>query len=116
MGFLGCLDREDWRDCYAAADLFVFASVTETQGLVVTDAARGGGRRDGDPGRDGGGPGGIVTRLDQEELAAAVDRLLSDPELYAAKRREAVEEAQRWSAGAMAERMLALYADALRLL
>ncbi len=36
--FAGYLDREDWRDCYAGADLFVLASVTETQGLVVSEA------------------------------------------------------------------------------
>jgi glycosyltransferase involved in cell wall biosynthesis len=119
VSFLGYLARDDWRDCYAAADLFVFASVTETQGLVVTEAmaaetpvvAVGAmGIRD----VMGEGRGGIVTRLDREEFGAAVERLLRDLDLYAAKQREALHEAQRWSAGAMAERMLALYSDALR--
>jgi 1,2-diacylglycerol 3-alpha-glucosyltransferase len=36
--FAGYLSKEDWRDCYAGSDLFVFASITETQGLVVTEA------------------------------------------------------------------------------
>ncbi|NMG17270.1 glycosyltransferase [Aromatoleum bremense] len=37
--FIGYLDRaEDLPDCYAAADLFVFASRTETQGLVLLEA------------------------------------------------------------------------------
>lgn len=37
--FIGYLDREsELLDCYAAADLFVFASRTETQGLVLLEA------------------------------------------------------------------------------
>jgi len=96
----------------------VFASVTETQGLVVTEALAADtpvvsvgamGIRD----VMGEGRGGIVTPLEREAFAAAVERLLLDPDLYATKQREAREEAQRWSAGEMAKRMLALYSDAL---
>ena len=37
--FVGYLPREgSLRDCYAAADVFVFASLTETQGLVLLEA------------------------------------------------------------------------------
>lgn len=37
--FVGYLDRkQELPDCYAAADLFVFASRTETQGLVLLEA------------------------------------------------------------------------------
>ena len=37
--FVGYLDRrQDLPDCYAAADVFVFASRTETQGLVLLEA------------------------------------------------------------------------------
>jgi glycosyltransferase involved in cell wall biosynthesis len=37
--FVGYLDRRrELRDCYAAADAFVFASRTETQGLVLIEA------------------------------------------------------------------------------
>jgi 1,2-diacylglycerol 3-alpha-glucosyltransferase len=39
MQFIGYLDRErGLADCYAAADVFVFASRTETQGLVLLEA------------------------------------------------------------------------------
>jgi glycosyltransferase involved in cell wall biosynthesis len=39
MHFIGYLDREQGlADCYAAADVFVFASRTETQGLVLLEA------------------------------------------------------------------------------
>jgi 1,2-diacylglycerol 3-alpha-glucosyltransferase len=37
--FIGYLDRQtDLPDCYAAGDAFVFASRTETQGLVLLEA------------------------------------------------------------------------------
>jgi len=39
VNFVGYLDRQSGlRDCYAAADAFVFASRTETQGLVLLEA------------------------------------------------------------------------------
>jgi hypothetical protein len=39
MHFIGYLDRDrGLADCYAAADVFVFASRTETQGLVLLEA------------------------------------------------------------------------------
>jgi len=117
--FLGYLTREDWRDCYAGADLFVFASVTETQGLVVTEAMAAdtpvvavGAMGILDVMREG--RGGMVTSLDRDAFASAIERLLGDAAFYALKRHEAGEEAQRWSSRTMAERMLALYADSMR--
>ena len=39
MRFIGYLDRDtELPDCYAAGDAFVFASRTETQGLVLLEA------------------------------------------------------------------------------
>ena len=39
MHFAGYLERDtELLDCYAAADVFVFASRTETQGLVLLEA------------------------------------------------------------------------------
>jgi 1,2-diacylglycerol 3-alpha-glucosyltransferase len=51
--FIGYLDRErGLADCYAAADVFVFASRTETQGLVLLEALA-----QGRPGGVDGAPG-----------------------------------------------------------
>lgn len=36
--FTGVLSKKDTTKCYAGADIFVFASVTETQGLVIAEA------------------------------------------------------------------------------
>jgi glycosyltransferase involved in cell wall biosynthesis len=115
VSFLGYLNHEDWRDCYAAADAFVFASVTETQGLVVTEAMAAG-----TPvvavGAMGildvmaSGRGGFVTRLDLEEFSERLGTLLSDRGLRERLRDEALAEAGRWTSAAMAKRMLEVYA------
>jgi glycosyltransferase involved in cell wall biosynthesis len=112
--FLGYLSGDDWRDCYAAADLFTFSSVTETQGLVVTEAMAAG-----VPvvavGRMGVKDvmheerGGILTELDEEAFIEAVRRMLTDKELYALKKSETLAEAARWSSTAMAKKMLEAY-------
>jgi glycosyltransferase involved in cell wall biosynthesis len=117
--FVGYLRREDWRDCYAGADLFVFASVTETQGLVVTEAMAAGtpvvavgemGVKD----VMASGKGGLTTRLDEAEFSEAVHRMLTDPALYRQKKSETRAEAAKWSSTAMAKRMIEAYEKILQ--
>jgi 1,2-diacylglycerol 3-alpha-glucosyltransferase len=117
--FAGYLSKEDWRDCYDAADLFVFASITETQGLVVTEAMAAGtpvvavgemGIKD----VMATGKGGLVTKLDEEEFTAAVYRMLTDKALYEQKKSETLAEAEKWSSGAMAKRMIEAYEKILK--
>ncbi len=117
--FAGYLSKEDWRDCYAGADLFVFASVTETQGLVVTEAmaAETPVVAVGELGiKDvmATGRGGLVTRLDEDEFAEAVYRMLTDKALYGQKKSETFSEAQKWSSGATAQRMVEAYEKLLK--
>jgi glycosyltransferase involved in cell wall biosynthesis len=117
--FLGYLSGNDWRDCYASADLFTFASVTETQGLVVTEAMAAG-----VPvvavGRMGVKDvmheqrGGLLTDLDEDEFIEAVRRMLTDKELYALKKSETLPEAERWSSSSMAQKMLGAYEKLLK--
>lgn len=117
--FVGYLRREDWRDCYAGADLFAFASVTETQGLVVTEAMAAEtpvvavsemGIKD----VMASGRGGITTKLDEGEFTDAVYRMLTDKGLYNQKKAETLAEAERWSSMAMAKRMIAAYENILK--
>ena len=116
--FAGYLSKTDWRDCYAGADLFVFASVTETQGLVVTEAMAAGtpvvavgemGIKD----VMASGRGGLVTRLDEDEFSDAVARMLTDRALYEEKKSQTLEEADKWSSTSMARRMLEAYGKIL---
>ena len=114
--FVGYLDRSGpLLDCYRSANAFVFASRTETQGLVLLEAMALGvpvvstavmGTRfvlD-------GARGAIVVDEDEIEFAAAIAKLLRDPGLQARLGAEATAfVASRWSSRVMAERLLRLY-------
>ena len=117
--FAGYLSKEDWRDCYAASDLFVFASVTETQGLVVTEAMAAGtpvvavgemGIKD----VMANSKGGLVTKLDEDEFTDAVYRMMTDKVLYDQKKSETLTEADKWSSTSMAKRMISAYEQLLK--
>src|SRR5258706_120786 len=116
--FVGYLDRRtELRDCYRAADVFVFASRTETQGLVLLESLALGlpvvstavlGTKE----VLAGAAGAIVVEEDVREFAAAVTRVLTQPDVratLAAAGRGFV--AARWSSGEMARRLVRLYAD-----
>jgi glycosyltransferase involved in cell wall biosynthesis len=111
--FIGYLDRKDWADLYAAAELHLLASVTETQGMVLTEAMAAGtpcvavaamGVKD--VMADGGG---LAVSLDLAEYTNAVQRLLTDKKLYAEKLEEAKRQAQNWSIQAKAKELLGKY-------
>ncbi len=122
--FVGYLDRTSaLLDCYRAAHALVFASRTETQGLVLLEAMALGvpvvstavmGTRD----IVGPGRGALVAREDVEDFAAKVVRLMRDPALRERLSAEAREYAGTWSAQATAARMQDAYyrltADARR--
>lgn len=112
--FVGAVPRHEVDAYYAAADVFLFASITETQGLVLQEAmsyglpavaAAGGAASEAiEHGIDG-----FVAKNDPADLALYLRLLLNDGEL----RMRFAERAQRAVAGAtmavMAERMLAVY-------
>jgi len=116
VSFLGYLDRDgSLEGCYAAADALVFASRTETQGLVLLESLALGtpvvataemGTRE--VLRDG--KGCLIAEDDEQDFASKTIRLLTDAVLRAALTARARPYAERWSAQAMAERMLGLYA------
>jgi glycosyltransferase involved in cell wall biosynthesis len=113
--FVGYLDRRGpLLDCYRAADVFIFASRTETQGLVLLEAMALGtpvvstaimGTRD----MLRQGAGAVIVPEDESAFAAAVADLLRDEprrrKLGAAGQRHA----KQWTARPMAERLLAFY-------
>jgi len=113
--FIGYLDRQhELPDCYAAADCFVFASRTETQGLVLLEAMAMGlpvvalaamGTRDILlPGR------GCLTPEDNvTKFAAAMIRLLRDPSLRIRLSQEAHEYAREWADDRLAAKLAEFY-------
>jgi glycosyltransferase involved in cell wall biosynthesis len=117
--FTGYLDRDgSLEDCYSAGDAFVFASRTETQGLVLLESmALGtpvvamsvmGTREVLRPGH-----GCLIAEDDVEHFASQCVRLLREPLLRAKLSVQGRAYAQSWSAPALADRMLAFYARTL---
>lgn len=115
--FVGYLDRATTLlDCYRAADAFVFASRTESQGLVLLEAmalsvpvvstAYMGTRDIFEPGL-----GALIAEDDEKHFADQVIRLLKQPDLRCRLRREAADYvAKNWEASVMARRLADLYA------
>jgi glycosyltransferase involved in cell wall biosynthesis len=112
--FIGYLDRRtDLPDCYAAGDAFVFASRTETQGLVLLEAmAQGtpvvstaelGTRSILTP-----GCGAFVVPEEESTFATAVIAAISlsvnDP-----RRAQLLAHAESWASQAMARRLISFY-------
>ena len=113
--FIGYLDRQQaLPDCYAAADVFVFASRTETQGLVLLEAMAAGlpvvalsemGTTDIlAPGR-----GAISPPADAPAFGQALGHFFNQPSLRQTLARQAPIYAGEWSDGAMAARLAQLY-------
>ena len=113
--FVGYQERtQALLDCYRAGDVFVFASRTETQGLVLLEAMALGipvvaaailGTKDIlDPGR-----GALVADLREDDFAAKIVTLLEDKALRERLSREGQDYARGWAARRMAERMSEFY-------
>jgi len=118
--FVGYLSRDGGlRDCYAAADVFTFASQTETQGLVLLEAMAIGlpvlaipalgaaeiilPRR-----------GAVAAADTPEAFAAQLLTLLEQPSKRAAMSDEAVAFAREWDAATQGARLASLYRELVR--
>ncbi|UCH49329.1 MAG: glycosyltransferase [Betaproteobacteria bacterium] len=113
--FIGYLDRaRELPGCYAAADAFVFASRTETQGLVLLEAMALGvpvislavmGTCDIVNARRGA----LVPRDNESDFASSIVKLAGDDELRLRLAREAREYAREWKSGVIAGKLVDLY-------
>ncbi len=116
--FTGNLPRSELDTIYAAADLFVFGSTTETQGLVVSES-----RAAGTPAvvvRGGGasenvhnGEDGVIVEPDAESVADAIRALLRKPAALAEMRRACLRNAPRYTPEAMAATVEDVYIAAV---
>lgn len=113
--FVGYLSRADaLLDCYCAGNAFVFASRTETQGLVLLEAMALGvpvvstavmGTKDIlQPQR-----GALIAQEDPEKFATTVKQLLENDFLRKRLSKEARDYVKEWSAPMMAERLIDYY-------
>ena len=117
--FIGYMDREhELLDCYRAANCKVFASRTETQGLVLLEAMALGvpvvstaimGTVDVlQP-----GSGAIVVDENADEFADATIRVLTDPSERAALSAAGLDYVRAWSSSELASRLVGVYGDLL---
>ncbi len=112
--FTGVLPFNYLVNAYYSADLFVFSSLTETQGLVLIEAmaaglpvvavSASGVREMVDDGIDG-----ILTGCDTGELAAAIVRVLKDENLYHSLQVNARKKADQLSSHNMALKLEQVY-------
>ena len=116
--FTGAQPFDNLVDIYYSSDLFVFSSMTETQGLVLIEAMAAGlpvvaVRASGVQEMVDHGVNGILTEYNQEEFAQAVIGLLSDPKLYNYYKENAGKKARSLSSANMALTMEQVYNDLL---
>ena len=114
--FIGYLDRNtELNGCYKAADVFVFASKSETQGLVILEAMAQGTpvvaiAELGTASILIEGQGALIAKEDESEFVQKVHSVLINPQRRQQLSESARDYAQKkWSAEMQAERMLKFY-------
>ena len=110
----GYMDREELPAYYSAADIFVFPSKTETQGLVTIEAMLCGTpvvgvNRMGTAEILAGDSGGLLAEDDPQDFADKTLSLINDPELRLAKSLQAREHALAWSTASSGDKIENLY-------
>ncbi|MBP5274653.1 MAG: glycosyltransferase [Abditibacteriota bacterium] len=115
--FTGMVQKNRIYDYLGCGDVFVFPSVTETQGLAVCEAQAAGlpvvaVRAGGVPENIDENVTGLLTENDKNAFAAAVLRLLENRELREKMGAEAAKKAAGFSVGAMLKKYEAFYAFA----
>jgi len=114
--FAGYMERSHLSLVYSISDIFVFPSLTDTQGLVTLEAMFSGipvvaiGAL-GTLMVMGGDNGGFMVRDDMEEFTARVMDLLGDEELYRRKSEEARLHAKAWSIDEISKRLAGIYEE-----
>lgn len=118
VAFVGLVPFEEVPAYLKAADLFAFASITETQGLVTMEAIASGlpvaavdaiGTRD----VIDNGKQGILTSNDAQELASAIKRLLEDKDIYMKFKSAALEKAEKFDMMVLAQKLVNVYEQAI---
>ena len=116
--FTGFIDRNRLKDFYSSANVFVFASKVETQGLVTLESMACGtpvvaigkmGTRE----VMGGDSGGFMVDDDLEMFVEKTELLLNDPLVYKNKSEEALKHVERWTIHEQAIKLEKLYKNLL---
>lgn len=116
--FTGSIDAQHVADSYTAADLFLFGSTTETQGLVLGEAMAGGTpvvavKATGTNDIVVDGENGFLADNNADSLANLAIKLLHDPKLHESLSQGAIQTALQLSIESTAGQMLAVYETAI---
>ncbi|MDW3095871.1 MAG: glycosyltransferase [Gammaproteobacteria bacterium] len=119
--FVGYLDRDsELIDCYHSADIFVFSSTTETQGLVLLESMAAGtpvisvaamGTKD----ILVDCPGAIITTGEIDDFCGKIVSLLENKQAYEKINLAAVNYAKQWDSRTLADKMLRFYQEVISL-
>lgn len=114
----GFISGQEWLDCYGAADLTFFPSITETQGLVVTESLAAGVplvsvKAMGPASTMKGEKGCLFAEPTKEDFADKAQRMLHDDVLMERKKREALDVARAYSVERRAEELEGIYLKVL---
>jgi glycosyltransferase involved in cell wall biosynthesis len=120
ISFTDMLKKEVANRYFGAAYIFVFPSITETQGIVITEAMAAGTPvvaidKMGPSDLVTDGKDGFLTGLVINDFVAKIEKLLDDPPLHTAMIKNARKNAEEYSAEACAAKMEKLYEDTIQL-
>jgi len=112
--FTGELTRQQIVHCYASSDLFVFPSISDTQGLVIGEAKAAGIpvvaiRAFGPAEMVNHGEDGLLTEHSLPAFTEAIIKLLKDKELYSLMSKQSLINAPLISSALCSDRMLEIY-------
>ena len=113
--FLGVVARNEIKHVYAAADIFVYASKSETQGMIVTEALYSGlpvvaVKAPGVQDLVGNHVSGFLVREHEKEFADAVERLIHDDALRESFSKNAEKIAkENYTSSRCGQKMLEVY-------
>jgi len=117
--FPGYFDRKDLAIVYSISDVFMFPSLTDTQGLVTLEAMLSGtpvvaiGAM-GTLTVMGGDNGGFMVKDDTQEFTARVLDLLGNADLHKKKSEEAKIHARSWSIEELTKKLVLFYESAAK--
>ena len=117
--FTGNMERRDLAMTYTISEIFVFPSLTDTQGLVTLEAMLSGTPvvAIGALGTlmvMGGDNGGFMVNNNAVEFTSRVLELLENPELRTNKSLEAKQHARAWSIGELTKKLIVIYETTIK--
>ena len=118
--FVGIVEREELKNYYAAGDIFVYASKSETQGMIITEAMHMGlpivaVKATGVESLVENGINGILISEDSKEFISAVKKLIEDKGLREKMSLESARIAkEKYTSKICAAKMLEVYSEAIK--